>query len=177
MDAQEEVPQGSSRSSRKRRFRMSILLALICIILLGAGLLTHTQLSEPKIKIPSKIIQQASFPVYMPQKLPEKYTVEHDSFSFQEEVLVFKARDDAGGSIVFSEQRKPNDFDFDAFYKKQFRNVASLDGTAHTTVSGKVGDGRPFLSIVTDETWIFMTASNSLSDDDMRRIANSIERG
>ena len=73
-------------------------------------------------------------------------------------VLTFSATT-PGGQVFISEQKKPDDFDFNQFYNilKETRSVQTSLGTAHL---GREEANR-VASLVTTDTWIFMSTPRS----------------
>lgn len=168
-----------TKKSRSYRSFLTLpyLAAAIITVLLGViGLLALKIYGTPDVKIPTDIAQQVSHPIYTPRSLPEGYKILEDSFTNSEEALIFRAENSSGSSIIFTEQKRPKDFDFDQFHQGQMENATVLEGTPYPSVVGKAPTGQKLLSIVTDTTWILVTTAAPLSQDNFQNIANSIKK-
>lgn len=125
-------------------------------------------------KVPDQIKQKAGFTIFAPSKLPGKFVVAENSFSFQEETVVFQANDGAGHTIVFTEQKKPASFNFDDFYKTQMKDSKTFDAQ-YAAVAGKTQNEEvQLLSIVTDSTWILVSSRSPLDDEGLKTLAKSL---
>lgn len=156
---------------------LKIGLALLVITVAGFGIgLMLASAGQQKARVPTSIADDIAFPIFLPGKLPGNYEIDEKSFSASEETLVFSASDGGGGSIVFTEQRKPPNFDFDEFYKQQMQEAKNVDKTPSPSVLGKsTENGAPILSIVTDSTWILITSQSPVGDDGLELIARSLK--
>lgn len=168
----------------RRRFiatkvKMLLIIIFAVLVLSAAGVLLGTMLANTLhggIKIPEPILQQAKSQLYLPNSLPGTYKLTDNSFSIQEEAVLFTATDGTGSKIIFTEQVKPKDMNFDDFYKENFDDAKILSDVPYPSVVGKNPQtGGIMLSIVTDETWILATSASPLSQDDMQRIASGLK--
>jgi hypothetical protein len=151
--------------------------SIVVIIAVGGFVAYQRFGSEPQVKVPVNVAQSVSFPIYIPQKLPEGYSIEQASFQHVsgEGVVLFQASDKAGDKLVFSEQAKPAGFNFDDFTSKQLVNSKSLPNVPYPTTVGKTLDKQTTLiSIVTDKTWIIATTQSEFSNQQLQAIAASI---
>lgn len=160
--------------------KMAIIYGLavaLCLVVIVA-LLIATDTFSSSVSVPSSITQKVKSGIYMPSKLPGNYKIDEQSFKFVDEdsVLIFQAEDGVSGNLVFSEQAKPKDFDFDNFHKGNFEDPKTLSNAPYTSVWGKSVDGRVALSIVTEDTWIIMATSAPLSQEDMQLIASGVRK-
>lgn len=165
--------ENSSLTLPKRdKIKMIALIAGLMLIA-GAGLFLWQQLSAAPVLVPDAVRQRVKSAIYLPKQLPGNYKIDEASFSVQEEdVLIFFASDGTGSRIVFTQQPKPKDLDFDTFYKEQIEEAKTLDGVQFPSVIGKTHDQTTtMLSIVTPETWVIATTRSPLSADDMKIIA------
>lgn len=167
-------------TARKRRPPLvTSLIVLVGILVIVAVLLGGKLLLAPSTAVPAEVKNKITFPIYLPKKLPGHYKVKPDSFGVQENsVLVFQAADDTGANIIFTEQQKPNDFNFTGFYNEQFKDAAELDNVPFSSTWGKsqtLSDTK-LLSIVTDKTWILASTTAPLDEAGLQRIAASMHK-
>ncbi len=146
------------------------------VLLVGAGLgvTLYLMYGTKAGLIPAKIKERLDFPVYVPDRLPGDFKIAAGSFSIDQGVLIFKAQDTNGATIAFTEQRKPQNVDFDDFNDTQLADAKKIDGAPFSSTAGTAAQGSNMvLSVVADKTWIIMT-SGSLGDKDIELIAQSI---
>lgn len=147
--------------------------AMVAIGMVAGSIIASSTLS---VRVPDEIAAQARSSVYMPGWLPSGYSVDQSSFTFSEDTVVFSAINPSGSRLIFAEQARPQDFDFDDFHNVQLQEPKVIDGSKYTSVWGKATDGRLLLSVVTDETWIIMTTGALLSQEDLTRIVNGLKK-
>jgi len=144
---------------------------------MAAGFVGAQYIAQTTITIPDSIKQRAGSTIYLPTSLPGAYKVVEESFNFEETTLIFYATDGAGGKLVFTEQPKPKEIDFEQFYQENFVDTKILGDVSYSSTWGKTRDGkRLVLGIVTDDTWLLMTTNAPLGESDMLRIAKSLSR-
>jgi hypothetical protein len=159
----------------KKKLLVISLLALVLVVGIGAAYLVITK--SETVKAPSAITSKLKFPIYLPQKLPGVYKIDGESFRIYEETVIFQAKDSANGTIVFTEQAKEPGLDFANIYATQMKDAKTLNDTPFPSVAGKSMDGKKAaLSVVTDETWVFVTTQSPVDDAGMLRIAQSMTR-
>lgn len=174
-------PEQKTSPAQKRLPKNYLLYGTIAVIVLlaAAAVALAIGLANARaVKIPEAIAQKFKPTIYLPSKLPGKYQISEATFDLTEEdtVLIFNATDGINGDLVFTEQTKPVDFDFDNFHKSNFENPQTLNDVPYPSVWGKTINNRLSLSIVTDDTWIMMTTSAPLNADDIQRIASGIKK-
>lgn len=153
------------------------LIVLVALLAMAVVLFIMNQ-NISKVTLPPDIKTKLTFPAYLPEKLPGSYRLQANSFSFQEDaVLLFKAVDSSGSNLLFSEQAKPKEMNFEDFYAKQMKEAKTLSGTPYASVWGRTADeSSSILSIVTDETWILLTTKTPISEPDLQTIAKNLQR-
>jgi hypothetical protein len=163
---------------QKRLFKpVYLVVGIIVLLTATVAVLVVKIYGTPPVKVPDAITQKAASALYIPRNLPTGFRVSADSFTYDEETVIFEAEDTTGASIVFTERKRPKDFDFENFYKGQIENAVTLRNTPYPSVIGKAPTGgRQLLSIVTDETWIMASTVSPLSQDDFVLIANGIKK-
>lgn len=146
---------------------------------LAAVIITFVaMLMAGSVQVPAEVSQKFKSAVYVPSKLPGKYRVDPSSFSLAEgdTVLLFAAKDGVNADLVFSEQPRPKDFNFDDFHKNQMTESKTLNDVPFSSVWGKGAGDRLVLSVVTNDTWILVTTAAALNGDDMARVAAGITK-
>lgn len=179
MDVHEEAKPSTAVRKKKRGKQIAgWIISIIMLVALGYFIgVNLADSASKKVKIPVEITQQFAHPIYLPSQLPGNYEIIEKSFSIQEDVLVFHAKDGAGGTIIFTAQPKPKDFKFEAFYSEQLTDAKTLNNVPFPSVAGKsTTNNSNVLSIVTNETWIIASTKSPISPDDMRVIAKDMER-
>ena len=169
-----QVPQEQKPRFSRRWWKVAIGAALL-LLALGAATAFAFMRSQSAFEPPKAILEQAKFPIYIPKKLPGTYTIDPDSYTFEEEVVLFRAKDSAGGVIAITEQKKPANFNYDNFYATNFKGPKTINGTKYPTVLGSRSIGRAkLLSIVTDKTWIMVSTTSPVGDS-LDEIAASLK--
>lgn len=150
---------------------------VVCLAAIAIVLFAKYQSASSSV-VPASITQQVKSPIYIPRKLPGKYRIDQNSFTYSEgdDVLMFQASDGVGSNLVFSEQPKPKDFNFEQFYKTQMESPRTINDVPYPSVWSKISGGRVTLSIVTDDIWVIMTTTAPLGDSEMQRIAQGIKK-
>lgn len=160
------------------RFKKPALIAAGVIVIASIGVVAGSLIASNVLgtRVPETVLQQAKSPIYLPGSLPSGYSVDQSSFVISEDTVLFTATNKEGSKLVFAEQAKPKDFDFDNFHQGQLQEPKALQGTKYTSVWGKAVDNRLFLSVVADDTWITMTTSALLNEGDMRNISQGLRK-
>jgi hypothetical protein len=176
METEHISPRRSNRLSKG----WWAVVVIICLLVLCATVLVLKIMHAGSI-IPASVSKQLSFPVYLPQQLPGTYTLAPGSFAVhtdgQAKILAFKATDATKGTILFTEQPKPEKLNFTEFYKTQLTDAKTLNDVPFPSVWGKDAEKQQVtLSIVTDTTWILITSDSPLDEASMVRIAQSLKQ-
>lgn len=133
--------------------------------------------SVPAFTIPSHFTDSLQYQIYVPSKLPSGYKVNASSFMTAEGTLIFQAEDGSGSSIHFSQQQKPQNFDFDKFYLEQMEDAKRLEKAPHQSYIGKSSSAhRNLLSVVVDDTWVLVSTNATFSEQDYINIAKGLKR-
>src|SRR6266508_2466084 len=93
-----------AKATHKKHWLVGGVGLLIVIGLISGFLIWRWSLSSVSL-LPNNLSQQVPFPIYIPRELPGNYHLAEDSFSYNEGVLVFQAKDASGASIAFTEQQ------------------------------------------------------------------------
>ncbi len=163
--------------SRRRKTIFTGVASIIVLIILGILLgFFIAGGSSRAARVPENIASAFSSQIYLPKKLPGNYQLVENSFGISEDVLIFQAKDSAGSTIIFTEQAKPGNLDFDNFYSRELTDSQVLSDVPFPSVTGKSSaNNSTALSIVTDNTWVFVTSQSSLSKEDLQVIAKNMQ--
>lgn len=160
----------------RRRLLMVAGVGVVVIVAGGIGAwLYFGNQPKPVAQIPSGISDRLRFPVYLPSRLPGGFSLVVNSYSLDQGVLIFKAQDSSGMVMAFTEQAKPDKFDFANFYSEQLTNPQTLDNVPFASVSGKNTQQYNVLSIVTDKTWIIVSTRAPLAQNDLQVLAQNMQ--
>lgn len=156
-----------------------IKIAAVAVVLAAAafaGGLALAMLQSPTVvPVPDDIKQKLAFVLFVPRSLPGTFAINESSFTIQEGTVLFRAADNTGASLVFTEQKKPADFNFSDFYENQMKNAQMVDGTKYSTVVGKSTDESVTLvSIVAEDTWVLISSKLPLNQDNAKTISQSL---
>lgn len=92
-------------------------------------------------------------------------------------VVVFVAKNNVGSRIIFTEQSKPEAFDFDTFYREQVTNAKTLSDVPFPSVTAKMQGGNMWvLSMVADATWVIASSEAPLTEADGQIIAQGLSK-
>lgn len=127
--------------------------------------------------LPVHIKNKLNFPVFLPKTLPSHFSISENSFTLDEDTLLFSAENKTGQTIVFSEQQKPVGFNFDSFYQEHIKEARTVDNTPFPTIAGKspAQQNAEVVSVVTDKTWVIIS-SNTVSRDQLQDIARNLKQ-
>lgn len=172
------TPPTPAKASLNRTL-VYVLGAIAAILVIAAAILAYKIATTSNPAVPEHIKQSVDHPIFVPKKLPEGYKLVDWSLITDEgeKTVVFRAEDSLGSPIIFTEQKKPQNLNFEKFHQEEMRDTKELEGTPYPTILGKgpAGD-RYVLSIVTDDTWIIVSTATRLSEQDFMLIAKSIKK-
>lgn len=142
---------------------------MITAIVLGGAAAYWFKLRPNNPPIPESIKQSAGFSLLYPASLPSGYHINPTSFSSANGAIIFEADNQAGGKIVFSEQRRPSTFDFPAFYKQGLGGVEPFNTPVGEAAIGKANN-QTVGSITNDHAWMLVTSPRGLPADQLKMI-------
>lgn len=173
-----EESQETSPAQHKKGSKKITIVVVVALIIAGGlcGGAAVASLLGKQITIPPQITQKLIFTPYLPGSLPGNYAINNSSFSLQDDgVLVFSASDGTGTSIAFTEQKKPSKLNFTDFYHQHMTDTRTLSNVPFPSVVGKSAASKgKVLSVVADDTWIFVSTKSPLSNQDLQVIAESL---
>lgn len=114
------------------------------------------------------------FPLYYPTKLPAKYSIDSTSITYDKGVALYQIHYGDNGTIAVANQAKPADVLFDDFYNRLLKNKADVFNAHGKAVIG-TADSKTIGSLVTDKTWVLLTASGSIDKLEMTQLVASLE--
>lgn len=156
--------------TRRRLVIVGILISVVCAV--GIGLIVFN-LSKNRPSALLDTANRASFTVYEPSYLPAGYSVDKKSIELRDTILIFRASNKSGGSLIFTETPTPPGYDYRSFYEKQFvgpKDVASNFGQARI---GTV-ENRSTGSLFANDTWTLVRGASSFSAVDMSRVVQGL---
>src|SRR5690349_6748344 len=177
-EPRQETPHHKKLSLPGKKMALVYGIIILCLGIILVLLIAIRRANSSAITIPPAITENTKHPIYLPKKLPGNYQIIPSSFSLVEDntVLIFEAEDGAGVKLIFSEQARSKNFNFEEFYKEQIRDTKILNDVPYPSVWGKSIDGRTTLSIVTDDVWILMVTSGPLDEKSLRLIAAEMQQ-
>jgi hypothetical protein len=174
METEERPNSTPPKKTRRKLWALALIFA--ALIAFALGILGAQLFGRPAVKVPEAVANKVTFPIYLPSELPGNFTLNADSFSFQEGALIYKATDSTGATIAFTEQARKPDFDFAGFYSVQIKEPETLSNVPWPSVFGKArGSNASILSVVADETWLFVSTLAPLTAEDMQTIAGGLK--
>jgi hypothetical protein len=99
--------------------------------------------------------------------------VSADSFKLSSSVVTFTVQS-LDKDLVFTEQARPIDFDFDDFYADQFGHARTISTSAGRAYVNAFGEGE-LASIATERTWILVRSPSGVSASDFDSILQGIK--
>jgi hypothetical protein len=164
----------------KKHRKLLYLSTFIFFLMLAAGLFYYFLFIKDKNTLPLPISRQTvkslQFDIYYPNKkmLPSSYVLNTSSFSYSEQTLIYTV---TGGlsKIIFSNQLKPDNAQIQQFYATKMPLHTTLNTSIGTATIGSI-NGQTIVSIPTNtNTWVIMTAPQTVNQQDLSQIINSIE--
>jgi|SRR6185312_7851767 len=143
------------QSSRGHWYQHKLIVASCIVGLVVMGGLLFVFLVPHGPSLPGNIKNQVKFTAFLPDKLPQGYTLVTSSYAYQRGALTFEVKTPDGMPLLVSEQPQPTSFDINTFYKglKGTQSTATPYGTAQagTFLGNKAG------SLVALGTWVFVS--------------------
>jgi hypothetical protein len=166
---------GSGQTTSRRRTKLAVLCAVVALLIVAGFITSRMSRAASAPLIPAATAEQVLHPIYVPDTLPEGYSLDESSLQTDEGVLMFYLVNQAGQRIVFSQQAEPKEFDFNTFHKKSLKHPRSLTGMPYPTVIGTSEGDTALMSIRADKTWVIVTAKPN-QPAALEQIARSLKR-
>jgi len=154
----------------KKRLLMWGLATVVTSVLLICGLFVF----YPPSPFPKDIRSNTTTPLYYPTKLPPKFTINQNSFSEKNGVVLYSFDTPDGNKLNVTVEKAPKNYNFDDLYgttMEDTKTVATPLGSAHI---GTLGENT-MASLVTGGTWILAVYSQSGASDDLASIMKSFK--
>lgn len=139
---------------KKRRQKRRRLTLVFGGLLLAVTVIWHFS-KDPAGPVPADITNRAQFTVFYPSKLPAGYTIDRDSFTFQDGTVIFTISGPKKQRLIFTQQGRPSNLDVKKLHKEQINQ-----GTVVITPYGEAAIGilGPNLvaSLLTEDAWILI---------------------
>jgi hypothetical protein len=145
---------------------------LVLIVGLSVALIVMYWRSDSTSPVPQEIAAELTFPVYVPNDLPEGFAVVPESFMYETEVLVYEISTPDQHLITVNEQARPTEYDFSEFYDK-------IVGASKTNIEqgelyvGTFG-GNPVASLLSEQTWVIIRPQSELDLATLKTIGTSL---
>lgn len=146
--------------------RKKVWLGLGAICLLAIVGFTVYQLCRPHNPLPPQVIESVTYPLYYPAKLPKGYQIDEQSFKANNQVVIYSLTKTGKPAMAISIQPKPANFNFDDFHLKKLSGSKELLTRSGKAVIGVYGE-RTVGSLVTNKSWVLLTAPASVSAKDV----------
>ncbi len=159
----------------RKFFIIVITLTAIIVLILGI-LLVKNELAHRAVisQIPVDILERAEFPLYVPQQLPDGFSLDKDSFSFQQNVATFVVTYNYSKKLVFTEQAKPSGVDVKGLYSSLFRFSQPISTPHGQVYIGRSVSGTTSASLVTDHTWILAATDGGINHANLEQIMQQL---
>jgi hypothetical protein len=139
---------------------------ILAVVLIGVGLLLWTR--QPGSPLPATVIMQADFPVYYPEKLPEGYTYEPGSASYDKNTVTYALKN-GSDTVTVTQQANPKE---KILYDKLpgFSPVGTNLGQAYL---GDV-DNRKVVIVQSSSILMTITADKSIAPETLTKIVQNL---
>ena len=147
-------------------------------IIVGAALVGIAAVTLVRSQpIPRAFQEQATYPLYYPDGLPKGAEIDRESFRHPPdapEVLLYQLRWSNGINIVISEQARPEGANFQEFEQTKLSAQRAVITPYGKGIVGR-GEGKTIGSLITEKTWVLVTAPAAFTYDDMDRILSGLK--
>lgn len=156
--------------------RTKLLLAVVTVFAIGivVAVFLFNNRSPQENPIPDSVEQQVDYTLYYPAKLSSDFHFDEIAFDEETKVVTYKYSSDEK-SVFFSLQKKPEDLNYEEFRNTQMTGVREVKTPIGTAYAGTL-QNQTIGSILTDTTWILMTAGPGTTIDDLEQASKSLER-
>lgn len=166
----------SIHSGKKRIITWVVIIALFVLVGSGAGMGIGWYLSQQALLLPAHITSQLKFTPHIPKQLPPGYALDISSTQVDKGVLVLYLKNTADQQIVFTEQPRPTNQNFDNFYLQNIANSERMENVVYESVLGELPAGGYMLSVLTDATWLLISTGAPNGKAALRHIAQHMTR-
>ena len=155
---------------------------VVLVILLGAAIIYYfIQKNGDNNTLPYPISQQTAgllgFDIYYPNQklLPQGYTLNKNSFSDNDQAIIYTVSYGNNQKIVFSDQAKPSTDDLETFVAKNMPLSATYQTAVGKATIGAI-NAQSVVSLPTNtNAWLIITAPGNINQNQLNQLLNSIE--
>jgi hypothetical protein len=123
--------------------------------------------------LPADVKQEANFALYYPKEVPSGFHFDQAKYDASTRVVTYDYTTSDGNKLYFSLQPKPAKFNFDNFNKKQLAGAHQTETPVGTATIG-ILQQETVSSVVTDKTWIIISAGEKVSLDQLDQVSRSL---
>lgn len=171
----QELLKQTSRGYPHIKILVIFFALLSILVLLGYEGYVRYQQVQFMNQIPAQIKDSAEFPIYLPADLPKGFRFSKESVDMTPAVITYYLEGRDSKKLIFTLQPKPTEIKTEDFGKERLLNSKEM-----TISIGKASIGTlksvQTASVVTDETWILITAPEGIKDKDLRTIIRGLEK-
>lgn len=151
-----------------------ITVCAVILVLIGLGTVWYVT-SRQQSPFPASM-QDSKLTKFYPTTLPDGFAVDKSSMKQTSGVITYIATDAKKRYINFSLQPRAESFDFNTFYgtilTRSFKFVTSNGEAAVGTMQS---NGNSVGSLVNSSTWVIVSATASVSNDDIQKIVSGLK--
>lgn len=151
----------------RKKLAISISLSLLLVI---CGVAAFIFLSKSTSRFSADLKNSVAFPLYYPAHIPPGYSIDQKALANQTAAgQIYVILKNGAKTINISEQAKPasNPGILATTFEKNLTG-ASLASTPYGTAAIGIFSGRTAASLMTDKTWIIVSASPEANADDVK---------
>lgn len=178
MEAEHREEQAKPELTRELRIRLPNFRSILAIISMVAviiivGIVVFVFQGRAQDPLPADVKQEANFTLYYPRKLPAGLHFDKAIYDSSTRVVTYDYATDIGNKLYFSLQPKPEGFNFDDFNKKQLSGAHQTSTPVGVATIG-ILQQETVSSVVTDKTWILISAGEKISLDQLEQVSKSL---
>lgn len=154
-------------------FRPVLVVISTVVVIIIVGIVVFVFQGRAGDPLPAGVKQEANFTLYYPKKLPAGFHFDKAIYDSSTKVVTYDYVTDTGNKLYFSLQPKPEGFNFDEFNKKQLAGAHQTSTPIGMATIGILQQAT-VSSVVTDKTWILISAGEKISLDQLEQVSKSL---
>lgn len=155
-----------------RRYKIVLIIFVVLILgFISVFFLMNNKASQED-PISNSIKQQVDYTLYYPAKLSDDFHFDEIAFDQETKVVTYKYSS-SDKSIFFSLQKKPDGLNYDEFRNKQMTGIREVKTSIGTASAGTL-QNQTVSSLLTDNTWVLITAGPGTSIDDLEQASKAL---
>lgn len=153
------------------RFIIIITITLLIVIGGGAAFYAVTRpASDSTVHIPANIRSRVSFPLYVPEKIPDGMSIDEKSFSATDQVVTYQVKYDNSKKLNVSIQARdasvdPENYPGDESFTVLIGKVVVVDRPDRKTAA-----------VFADKSWVLINAPQLISSEQLRAFVDSLRK-